>query len=312
MSDYHDKDLGRVRNIGNGRFQTEDGVTHSQYDLDNKKGWAEITSPQNTKKMGGAIGMLFFIAGPFLYLGQFAQNVLGDYGIKLSYGTAFLMVFIPILILFLWLAYRFLRKEKSILPLVILALVVLPIGVMGFYSLLIGKDYFYTPYLNMMGSRFADGKYVHITSAEADLRTDVDANSPAISSLRKGASMMLVGSNDTGQLLVRYRRDGNKIVWGWIDADKTSFKKSAYKSLVPAAISSETALLLFQRAGSRELSTIDNTRAPNMVVIGNSSNIFLPTKKSKGYVPVYAWNNETNLRYSGYAPIESLSLSGGQ
>jgi hypothetical protein len=306
MSDYNDKDLGRVRNLGDGRFQTEDGVTHSQYDLDNKKAWAGITSPENTKKMGGAIGALFMIVGPFLYLGQFLQNALGDYGTKVSYGTAFLIGFLPILAFVVWQGIRFFTKGKGLIPLIVMALIVLPMGVMGFYSLLIGKDYFYTPYLNMQTNRFADGTNIHITAAEASLRTGADTDSAVISNLRKGASMMLIGSSDTGQVLVRYRKDGNKLVWGWIEADKTSYKNSSFKNLVPASINSETVLLLFQKTGSRELSTISNTIAPNAVVIGKSSNIFVGTKPKNGYVLVYAWNNETNYRYAGYAPTGSV------
>ena len=309
MSDYNDKDLGRVRNLGDGRFQTEDGVTHSQYDLDNKKAWAGITSPENTKKMGGAIGALFMIVGPFLYLGQFLQNALGDYGTKVSYGTAFLIGFLPILAFVVWQGIRFFTKGKGLIPLIVMALIVLPMGVMGFYSLLIGKDYFYPPYLNMQTNRFADGTNIHITAAEASLRTGADTDSAVISNLRKGASMMLIGSSDTGQVLVRYRKDGNKLVWGWIEADKTSYKNnSSISNLAHATINSETPLLLFQRAGSRELTIIDNTRAPNVVVIGKSSNPFVPTKTSNGYVPVYAWNNETNYRYAGYAPIDSIQM----
>jgi len=304
---YWDGEKTVWRTADGGIHDSEDSArTQEQFNEDVMK---PMINSGGGNPAGGGLMAIICVVGPFIYIPQFFVKALADYGVTTSFGAMFFVSGLPLIGLVAWAIFRFIKCGKKLM-LLILALLLIPCGLLGFFKLLIGQDYLYNQFYRVMSYRFSDQKDIHVTAPEASLRADISPDSEIISNVRKGASMMLVGSGDSGgsgRLLVRYRKDGNKMVWGWIDADKTSYKSSAFKNLAPVTMVFKSLnLQMYQREGSRATSNITNDC--NVVVIGKSSSPFVGTNPKKGYVPVYAWNNETSRRYTGYAPVDGLVL----
>ena len=301
---YWDGEKTVYRTADGGIHDSEDSArTREQFNEDVMK---PMINSGGGNPAGGGLMAIICVVGPFIYIPQFLVKAFTDYGVTTSFGPMFLLGGLPLIALVVWAGFRFFKQGKKLL-LILLAVCLIPFGFLGFFKLLAGQDYLYNQIYRVMSYRFSDQREVYVTAPEASLRTDISADSEIISNVRKGASMMLVGAGDSGKLLVRYRQDGDKLVWGWIDADKTSYKGSSFKGLVPATMVFDSInLQMYQKAGSKKTSSITN--ACNVVVIGKSSSPFVGTNPKKGYVPVYAWDNENSYRYTGYAAVDSLSL----
>jgi len=293
------------------RYRAGDGSIHDSYEAaSDQNRWNEATDIRKNLKFGGAIVALICFVGPFYYLPQLAVRALMDYGIMTTFGMMFLAISLPLIVICILSVVRFFRSGKGLAILIILAILLLPCGFLGFFKLFIGKDYLYDKYYSLQLVKFADGKYIRVNTDNTNLRINVPANSRTVTNLQNGASLMLVGANDSGQLLVRANNNERKLVWGWVDANKTDYQNnSKYTGLVPATIISDTLnLRLYQKPVGRKTTATKGKNEINVVVIGHSTNKFVGPKLKNGYVPVYAWNNNTNFRYTGYAPIACLFL----
>jgi hypothetical protein len=304
---YWDGEKTAWRTADGGIHDSEESAkTREQFNEDVMK---PMISSGGGNPAGGGLMAIICVVGPFIYIPQFLVKAFTDYGVTTSFGPMFLLGGLPLLALVAWAIFRFFKQGKKLM-LILLAICLIPFGFLGFFNLLIGVDYLYPSFYNAHVAKFTDGRDIHVTGDKAALHEDNSADSEVISDLRKGASMMLVGANDSGQLLVRYHKDGGTFVWGWIDAGKTSYKKGDFTKLEPVTITSETLnLRLHQKPESREISALDSERLKGIkaVVIGKSKNPFVGTKGKTGCVPIYAWNNEKGYRYVGYAPTGSLS-----